>query len=58
MLFSFAPIGKEFNMHIAMVVSLGTAGGCQEPLTESRQMAVILSPYGKPDCACNCLLQS
>ena len=33
LLFSLAPIGKEFNMHIAMVVSLGNTGGFHEPLT-------------------------
>jgi hypothetical protein len=58
LLFALAPTGKEFNMSIAMVVSLGNAVGSHEPLTEYRQMAVLLSPYGKPGRTGNCLLQS
>jgi hypothetical protein len=52
-----ALIAKEFNMYIAMVVRLGKTGG-DEPLSQYRQMAVLLSPYGKPERACNCILQS
>jgi len=48
----------ELKMHIAMIVSFGIAGGSHEPLTDSRQMAVLLLPYGKLDCTCNCFLQA
>jgi hypothetical protein len=34
LLFSLAPTGKEFNMQMAMVVSLGITGGSDEPLTD------------------------
>lgn len=61
--FASTPIGKEFNMNLALDVDLGNAGYSHEPLVKQRQMAVLRLPYGKPSFANtsftnNCLLQS
>jgi hypothetical protein len=58
LLFALAPIGKEFNMHLAMVVGLGNPGDSNEPLTGYRQMAVRILSYGKPACTGKFFLQS
>ena len=57
-LLASTPIGKEFNMHLAMVVGLGNPGDSHEPLTGYRQMAVRILSYGKPACTGKFLLQS
>ena len=49
LLLALIPLAKEINMHLAMVMGLGNAGGSHGPLAWQGQMAALALPYGKPD---------
>ncbi|EAQ75066.1 hypothetical protein [Synechococcus sp. WH 5701] len=57
LLLALTPTGKNFNMHLAMVVGLGNTGDSHERLASRRQMAVLKLPDGKSERTDNCFFQ-
>jgi len=58
LLLALFTLGKESNIHLAIVVGFRNTGGSHEPLAWQGQMAALTLPYGNPDLIGSCLLQS